>query len=87
MGEEMNFSFLKKINLENLDTSLKLLDKVFFQFSKYLTVFNNGVDDFLKEMSFENTESNSRSRLEEKKNRRNVDLLWGSKSNTKLWSD
>jgi len=77
----INFSsFLSKINFKNLD-------KFFKHFDQGMSVFNKCMGDMLSELSSDVKESDTRSNDRQRQNQRNLDLLWGSKSNTKLWSD
>ena len=72
--------FLAKINFNNLD-------KFFKEFDKGMSVFNNGIDNLLQGLSSDVKESNTRSKDRERQNKKHLASIWGSKSNTKIWSN
>ena len=80
--------FLKKFNLKNLDKALTKFDKGMSEFKKTVKDFGDSMGSMTKEMSSDVEKSNKKSKLEAKKNQRNIDKLWGKpKSNTKIWLD
>lgn len=68
--------FFDKFTTENVSKSLKSFDSRMAKFSKYLDLFNKGMNDMLQELSFDVKEFNERSRFEEKKNQKNLDKIW-----------
>ena len=81
----MNFkSILEKIGKE---ITFKNMDKLFKEFDKGMITFNKGMNDMLKELSLDAKESNTRSNDRERQNKKHLASIWGSKSNTKIWSN
>lgn len=81
----MNFKLILKKIEKNL--TFKNFDKCMNTFDNGLKSFNRGIDDMLKELSSDVKDSNERANSEAKKNNDNINKIWNSKSNVKLWSD
>jgi len=84
----MNFKkLLKKFNLKNLDKALNKMEKIFTAFSNGLNSFNKGMDDMMDQLSSDFKKSDRRKKSRAIKDRENLDKIFGSKSNVKIWSD
>lgn len=75
----MNFSFLKKFNLTNLDKALLKLEKGFTTFQKGMNQFSKSMDDMMDELSSDFKKSDRRRKSRAIKDRENLDKIWGNK--------
>ena len=64
---------LKKINMKNID---KCTDT----FNKIIQDFGDSMDSLTKEISSDIERSNRESELREKKNKENLDKIWGKRN-------
>ena len=65
-------SILSKINLKNFDKGMNEFNKSMKSFGDSMKSMNDEISDDVKE-------SNKRAKLEEEKNQRNLDKIWGKK--------
>jgi len=85
--EEMNFSFLKKINLKNLDLALVKLEKCMSAFSKGVRAFNDSMDKVTKEFSNDVERSRIVSNDRERINKHHMKKLYGESKHNSIWSN
>ena len=64
---------LKKINMKNINQGIDI-------FNKAVQDFGNSMDTMTKEMSSDIEKSNRESDVREKKNKENLDKIWGTKN-------
>lgn len=83
----MNFSFLKKINLRNLDLALVKLEKCINVFSKAVRVFNSSMEKVTKEFSNDVERSRIASNDRERINKHHLKKLWGESKHNSIWSN
>ncbi len=65
-------TILKKINMKNIDSGIN-------SFNKAVQDFGKSMDSLTKEMSADVEKSNRDSEVREKKNKENLDKIWGRK--------
>ena len=70
--KELIINILKKINLKNINKGMDT-------FNKAVQDFGNSMDTLTKEMSSDVEKSNRKAEIREKKNRENLEQLWGKK--------
>jgi len=70
--KELIINILKKINLNNINKGMDT-------FNKAVQDFGNSMDTMTKEMSSDVEKSNREAEIREKKNRENLEKLWGRK--------
>ena len=63
---------LKKINMKNINNGIDI-------FNKAVQDFGNSMDTMTKEMSSDIEKSNRESEARERKNKENLDKLWGKR--------
>jgi len=80
-------SFLQEFNSENLGKTLDSFDKGMAIFNKGVQEFGKSMDSMTRELSSDVQKSHSKREFESKKNQKNVEKLFGSKSDVKIWSD
>ncbi len=77
-----------KITPENISKVFKMLDKGMTAFNHAVQDFGKSMDLMTKEMSSDVRKADTKSKKEAKKNKRNLDKIYGKKkSNVKIWSD
>lgn len=64
--------FLKKINMNNINEGIDT-------FNKTVQDFGNSMDSITKEMSADIEKSNRESETRERKNKENLDKIWGKR--------
>ncbi len=70
--KELIIIALKKINMKNIDNGIDT-------FNKIVQDFGNSIDSLTREMSSDIKKSNRESESREKKNKENLDKIWGRK--------
>ena len=65
-------SIMSKINFKNFDNGMN-------EFNKSMKSFGDSMKSMNDEISEDVKESNKRAKLEEEKNQRNLDKIWGKK--------
>jgi hypothetical protein len=65
-------NILKKINPENMDRGMEI-------FNKTIQDFGKSMDSITREFSADIEKSNRESKIREKKNKENLDKIWGKK--------
>ena len=65
-------SILKQINMKNINQGIDI-------FNKAVQDFGDSMDSMTKEMSLDIKKSNKESEAREKKNKENLEKLWGKK--------
>ena len=69
-------NILKKINLKNINHGIDT-------FNKIIQDFGNSMDTMTRELSSDIEKSNKASKVREKKNKENLDKIWGKRK----WGD
>ena len=67
------FIFLKKINMKNIDKGIDA-------FNKGVQNFGDSMDTMNKEISSDIEKSNKETKSREKKNKENIEKIWGKKN-------
>ncbi|KER06830.1 hypothetical protein AAA799E16_00557 [Marine Group I thaumarchaeote SCGC AAA799-E16] len=81
-------SIPSKITPENIHKGFKMMDKGMSVFNRAVQDFGKSMDLLTKEMSEDARKKNNQSKTESKKNKRNLDKIYGKKkSNVKIWSN
>lgn len=75
-----------KLTMTNLDSCLKSLNSGLDSFSKGVNSFSDSMTSLNDEFSDDIRKSDKRRKSESKKNKQNIDKLFG-KNNTKIWKD
>lgn len=70
---EQVITILEKINMKNINQGIDT-------FNKAVQDFGNSMDIMTKEMSSDIEKSNRESDVREKKNKENLDKIWGTKN-------
>ena len=70
--KELIINILKKINLKNINKGMDT-------FNKAVQDFGDSMDTMAKEMSSDIEKSNRASKIREKKNKENLEKIWGKK--------
>jgi len=72
-------SILKKFNAKNINNAIDALNKGTNAFNKAVQDFGNSMDTITKEISSDIEKSNRESKIREKKNKENLEKIWGKK--------
>jgi len=81
-------SIPSKITPENISKGFKMMDKGIAVFNHTVQDFGKSMDLLTKEMSDDVKKGNTKSKAEVKKNKKNLDKIYGKKkSNVKIWSN
>ena len=72
-------SILKKFNAKNISNAIDALNKGTYAFNKAVQDFGDSMDTITKEMSSDIEKSNRESKIREKKNKENLEKIWGKK--------
>ncbi len=72
-------SSLKKINAKNINSAIVALSKCINTFNKAIQDFGDSMDTMTKELSSDIEKSNRASKIREKKDRENLEKIWGTK--------
>ena len=70
-------SILKKFNAKNINSAIVMLSKCTHTFNKTVQDFGDSMDTMTKEMSSDIEKSNKVAKIREKKNKENLEKLWG----------
>ena len=70
--KELIINILKKINLNNINKGIDT-------FNKAVQDFGDSMDTMTKEMSSDIEKSNKEAEIREKKNKENLDKIWGKR--------
>ena len=70
---------LKKINAENISNAIDALSRGTEQFNRAVQDFGDSMGTLDKEMSSDVERSNRESKIREKKNRENLERIWGKR--------
>jgi len=71
--KELIVTILKKINMKNMNQGIE-------SFNKAVQNFGDSMDFITKEMSSDIEKSNRESEIREKKNKENLEKIWGKKN-------
>ena len=88
-------STLKKFNAKNINSTIVALSKGINTFNKAVQDFGDSMDTMTKELSSDIEKSNRENKIREKKDRENLEKLWGkrkwdvkyAKSHTRIHRD
>ncbi len=72
-------SILKKFNVKNISSAIEEFSKGMDTFNKVVQDFGDSMDTMTKEMSSDIQKSNRASEIREKKNKENLEKIWGTK--------
>ncbi len=72
-------TILKKINAKNINSTIEAFSKGMDTFNKAVQDFGDSMDTMAKEMSSDVEKSNKESMAREKKNKENLEKIWGKK--------
>lgn len=72
-------SILKKFNTKNINSTIESLSKGINTFNKAVQDFGDSMDTMTREMSSDIEKSNRESKIREKKNKENLEKLWGKR--------
>ena len=72
-------SILKKFNAKNINSTIKAFSKGMDTFNKAVQDFGDSMDTMTKEMSSDIEKSNREAIIREKKNKENLEKIWGTK--------
>ena len=72
-------TILKKFNAKNINSIIEAFSKGMDTFNKTVQDFGNSMDTMTKEMSSDIQKSNRASEIREKKNKENLEKIWGKK--------
>ena len=78
--KELIINILKKINLKNINSTIEEFSKGIDTFNKAVQNFGNSMDTMTKEMSSDIEKSDREAEIREKKNKENLEKLWGKKN-------
>jgi len=70
---------LKKFNAKNINSTIEAFNKGMDTFNKAVQDFGDSMDTMAKEMSSDVEKSNKESMVREKKNKENLEKIWGKK--------
>ena len=70
---------LKKFNAKNINSAIDVLSKGTDAFNKAVQDFGNSMNTMTKEMSSDIEKSNKEAKIREKKNRENLEKIWGKR--------
>ena len=68
---------LKKFNAKNINSAIDTFNQDTDMFNKAVQDFGNSMDTITKEISSDIEKSNRESKFREKKNKENLDKIWG----------
>jgi len=71
--------FLKKINMKNINKGIDVFSRGTEAFNKDVQDFGDSMDTMTKEMSSDIKKSNREAEIREKKNKENLEKLWGKR--------
>ena len=72
-------SSLKKINAKNINNAIESLSKGINTFNKAVQDFGDSMDTISKEISSDIKKSNKAAKIREKKNKENLEKIWGKR--------
>ena len=72
-------SILKKFNAKNISNAIDSINKGTKAFNKAVQDFGDSMDTMTKEMSSDIEKSNKVAKIREKKNKENLEKLWGKR--------
>ena len=72
-------SILKKFNAKNISNTIDMLNKGTKVFNKAVQDFGDSMDTMTREMSSDVEKSNKVAKIREKKNKENLEKLWGKR--------
>jgi len=72
-------STLKKFNAKNINSTIVALSKGINTFNKAVQDFGDSMDTMTKELSSDIEKSNRENKIREKKDRENLEKLWGKR--------
>ncbi len=72
-------TILKKFNTKNINSTIEAFSKGMDTFNKTVQDFGNSMDTMSKELSSDIKKSNRESMIREKKNKENLEKLWGKR--------
>jgi len=70
---------LKKFNAKNINSTIEAFSKGMDTFNKAVQNFGDSMDTMTKEMSSDIEKSNKEAEIREKKNKENLEKLWGKR--------
>lgn len=73
-------AILKKFNAKNISNAIDALNKGTKTFNKAVQDFGDSMDTITKELSSNVQKSNRELKIREKKNKENLDKIWGNKN-------
>ena len=73
------YMILKKFNAKNISNAIDALNKGTNAFNKAVQDFGDSMDTMTKEMSLDIEKSNKESEIREKKNKENLEKIWGKR--------
>ena len=72
-------TILKKFNVKNINKAIVSLSKGINTFNKAVQDFGDSMDTMTREMSSDIEKSNKDAKIREKKNKENLEKLWGKR--------
>ena len=72
-------SSLKKLNAKNINSAIVALSKGTHTFNKAVQDFGDSMNTITNEMSSDIEKSNKESEIREKKNKENLEKIWGKR--------
>ena len=72
-------SILKKFNAKNINSAIEALSKGTHTFNKAVQDFGDSMDTITREMSSDIEKSNRDAEIREKKNKENLEKIWGKR--------
>ena len=72
-------NILKKINMKNINKGMDAFNKGMDTFNKVVQDFSDSMNTLTKEMSSDIEKSNRESKIREKKNKENLEKIWGKR--------
>ena len=72
-------SSLKKFNAKNISNAIDTLNKGTNAFNKAVQDFGDAMDAITKELSSDVQKSNREAKIREKKNKENLEKIWGKR--------
>ncbi len=78
--KELIINILKKFNAKNINRTIEEFSKGMDTFNKAVQDFGDSMDTMTKEMSSDVEKSNKEAKIREKKNRENLEKLWGKEN-------
>ncbi len=72
-------TILKKFNAKNINSSIEAFSRGTDAFNKAVQDFGNSMDTMTKELSSDIEKSNKECEAREKKNKENLEKIWGTK--------